>query len=181
MSVSCKKRKRKRKQKAGQHTLWSVTAQPLSGNFELAGPITKGEEAKNAQEKTDGLGRNGFDSSNIDGLGVVAEPVTKVGSRHHELVELLATCTPGHCYLKEGVRYITVAPCCSHQLDVGLERWKMGGGSGPGSQFWPSILEMPAILPAPKAWAGLAKRIRRIIPHRRGVILKEDMTVRSVL
>lgn len=46
-----------------------------------------------------------------------------------------------------------------------------------GLQFWPSTFEIPAMLPAPKAWACPAKRKRTASPMKRGDILKEDMAI----
>lgn len=50
----------------------------LGGDFELLASIAKGHEAKNAEEQTDGLRGHRLDGSDIDGLGVVSQPVTEV-------------------------------------------------------------------------------------------------------
>lgn len=59
-------------------------------------------------------------------------------------------------------------------VSAGPGSYRRGRGSE-GLQFWPSTFEIPAMLPAPKAWVGLAKRTSRIMPHRRGVIFKVGM------
>lgn len=156
---------------AGRCTFWSVTAQTIRGHFELARSVAECKEAQNAQKQTDSLCRDGLDGSDIDGLGVVAQPIAKVDSGNHELVEFLAASRSGQCDLEKRICDVTVAPCDTrHQSDNETPTGETGRID---LQFWPETLEMLAMLPAPKAWVGLAKRTRRIIPHRRGVILKD--------
>lgn len=94
----------------GSSTLRPVAAQTLSSDLELARAIAEGQEAKDAEQKADGLGRHRLDGSDINSLGVVTEPVTKIGAGNHELVELLATDGSGHQDLEEGVFNVSMAP-----------------------------------------------------------------------
>lgn len=158
---------------ASRLAFWSVATQTVRGNFELVRSVAECEKAQNAQKQTDSLGRHGLDGAHIDGLGVIAQPVAKVDTRNHQLVEFLAASSASQCDLEKRICDITVAPCCGCQSEADSQQKQWASAL----QFWPSTLEIPAMLPAPKAWVGLAKRQRRIIPHRRGVILKRDMAV----
>jgi hypothetical protein len=90
--------------------LRAVAAQSLSGNLELAGAVAKGHEAENAKEETDGFGRNGLDSADIDSLGVISEPVSKVRARNVDLVELLAIEGTSQGEGEESIFDIAVSP-----------------------------------------------------------------------
>ncbi|EPE06016.1 hypothetical protein F503_02845 [Ophiostoma piceae UAMH 11346] len=76
--------------------LGAVAAQTVGGDLELFGAVAKGQEAENTEQQTDGLGRDGLDGTDIDGLAVVAQPVAKVDTRDRELVKLLAADGAGH-------------------------------------------------------------------------------------
>ncbi len=89
----------------------TVAADSIGGDFEFAGAVAKGHEAKNAEEQTDCFGGNSLDSADVDGLGVVAQPVAKVDTRHHELAELFAVEGLCHDDGKQCIFNITVAPC----------------------------------------------------------------------
>ena len=91
--------------------LGPVATKSFAGNFELAGAIAEGHEAEDAKEEADSFSRDGLDRSNIDGLGVVAGPVAKVGLLYHELGELLAAVVGvGGGKAEEDVFDITMAP-----------------------------------------------------------------------
>ena len=90
--------------------LGAVAAQTVGRDLELAAAIAKGEEAEDAEEQTDGLSRDALDRADVDGLGVVAEPVAKVDAGDHDLVKLLATNRAGHHDLEESIFDIAVAP-----------------------------------------------------------------------
>ena len=138
--------------------LGAVAAQAVGGDFKLAATIAKGQETEDAEKEADGFGGNGLDGTDIDGLGVVAEPVAKVNAGNGELVESLAAHGAGHGDLEEGICDITVAPCFPVSLISTITVTANVSGWVWNVQFWPSILDIPAMLPAPKARAGLANR-----------------------
>ncbi len=89
----------------------TVAAESIGGDFKLGGAVAKGHEAKNAEEQTDCFGGNSLDSTDIDGLGVVAKPVAKVDTRDHELAELFAVEGLCHGNGEQRIFNIAVAPC----------------------------------------------------------------------
>ena len=91
--------------------LGAVAAEALGGELELAGSETKGHEAEDAQQQADGLGGDVLDGADIDGLGVVPQPVAKVDTRDVVLGELLSAKGLGHGEAKEGILDVSVAPC----------------------------------------------------------------------
>jgi hypothetical protein len=91
--------------------LGSVASEPLGCNFEFARTVTEGHEAENTKQKTDGLGGNSLDRSDIDGLRVVAAPVAQVGLLDHELAELLASVVGvGSGKAEQDILDITMSP-----------------------------------------------------------------------
>lgn len=95
--------------------LRAVGPQTVSRDLELAAAIAEGEEAENAEEEADGFGGDGLDGADIDGLGVVAEPVAEVDARDHHLVELLASHGASHEDGKEGIFNVAMTPCSRAQ------------------------------------------------------------------
>lgn len=90
--------------------LRAVASKSIGGNLELARSETEGHEAKDTKQEADGLGRDGLDSTNVDSLGVIAKPVTKVDAGDGELVELLAVQGAGHGEGEESIFDIAVSP-----------------------------------------------------------------------
>lgn len=91
--------------------LRAVGTETVRSNFEFLGAVAKGQETEDAEKKSDGLGRDRLDGSNIDGLGVVAEPVSKVDTGDSKLVKLLAAGGTSQEEREEGVLNVAVAPC----------------------------------------------------------------------
>ena len=71
--------------------LGAVAAKSLSSNFKFFGAKAKSHETEDTEEESDGFGRNGLDGTDVDGLGIVPQPVTKVDAGNVVLAELLAT------------------------------------------------------------------------------------------
>lgn len=90
--------------------LGAVAAQTIGGDLELAATIAEGEEAENAEQEADGLSGDVLDGAHVDSLGVVTEPIAKVDTRDHDLVELLAAYRAGHHDREESIFDITVTP-----------------------------------------------------------------------
>lgn len=90
--------------------LRAVAAKSFSSDLELARSIAKCHESEDAKQETDGLGGDSLDGTDVDGLRVVTEPVSKVDSRDGHLVELLAIPGAGHGKGKQGIFDITVSP-----------------------------------------------------------------------
>lgn len=90
--------------------LGAVAADAVGGDLELAGAVAKGHEAEDAEEQADGLGGDGLDGADVDGLGVVAEPVAKVNAGDHDFAKLFAVEGLGHGNGEEGILNVTVTP-----------------------------------------------------------------------
>lgn len=91
--------------------LGAVAAKALRSDLELARSETEGHETQDAEQETDSLSRNSLDGSNIDSLGVITEPVTKVDSGNGHFVEFLAALDgAGHRDSEEGIFDIAVSP-----------------------------------------------------------------------
>ncbi|KIH89564.1 hypothetical protein SPBR_06515 [Sporothrix brasiliensis 5110] len=88
----------------------AVGAQALGGDLEFAGAIAKRQEAQDAEQQANGLGRDGLDGTDVNGLAVVAEPVAKVHAHDSELVELLAAHGTGHEQLQQRVLDVAMPP-----------------------------------------------------------------------
>lgn len=71
----------------------SVTPEAIAGDLEFLSSVAKAHEAEHPKEDADSLCRNHLDSADIDGLGVVAQPVAKVDTLDIHLAELLASLT----------------------------------------------------------------------------------------
>lgn len=56
----------------------SIAAKSLSSHFEFTRAVAKGQETQDPEQDTNGFGADVFDSSNVDGLRVITEPVAKV-------------------------------------------------------------------------------------------------------
>lgn len=89
----------------------AIAPKTVSSNLEFARTIAKGQETENAKEESDGFGRDRLDSADVDGLRIVSEPVAKVNSRDHDLVEFLMLHGTSHGQCEEGIFDITVSPC----------------------------------------------------------------------
>jgi len=68
----------------------SVATKAIAGDLELLGSVAEAHEAEHPEEDADSLCRDHLDSADIDGLGVVAQPVAKVDTLDIHLAELLA-------------------------------------------------------------------------------------------
>lgn len=88
----------------------AVAADSIGSDFEFSGAVSKSHETKDAEEQTDGFGRDRLDGTDVDGLGVVAEPVAKVDTGDHDLVEIFARKGVGHGEGEQGILDVTVAP-----------------------------------------------------------------------
>lgn len=88
----------------------TIAAEALGGDFEFAGAVAKGQEAEDAEQETDGLCRDRLDGTDVDGLGIVTEPVAKVDTGHHELAKLFAVEGSGHGQGEQGIFDIAVSP-----------------------------------------------------------------------
>jgi len=86
-----------------------VAAQPVAGNLELLGAVAKRHEAQHPEQDADGLGRHHLDGADVDGLGVVPQPVAKVDALHVHLAELLAS-PAGNEKRKQCVLNVSMAP-----------------------------------------------------------------------
>lgn len=62
----------------------SIAAESLSSHLKFTRAIAKGQETQDPEQDTDSFGADVFDSSNVDSLRVISEPVAKV-----DLVELV--------------------------------------------------------------------------------------------
>lgn len=89
----------------------AIAPKTISGNLEFARTVAKGQETENAKEESDGFGRDRLDSADVDSLRIVSEPVAKVNSRDHDLVEFLMLHGTSHGQCEEGIFDITVSPC----------------------------------------------------------------------
>lgn len=69
--------------------LRAVASKTLGRDFELARAVPKGQEAQDRQQETNGLGRDILDGSDVDGLTVVAEPVTEIDTADVKLETIL--------------------------------------------------------------------------------------------
>jgi hypothetical protein len=98
--------------------LGTIAAQALGSDLELTATIAKRQKAEHAEEKTDGLRRDRLDGTDVNGLGVVAKPVTEVYAGNHHLVELLASHGTSHDKLEKGVLDITMTPCWFTNITV---------------------------------------------------------------
>lgn len=90
--------------------LGPVAAEPVGRHLELPRAVAKGQEAEDAQQQPDRLGRHRLDRAHVDCLRVVAQPVAKVDARDVELAELLAAGRARHHDLEEDILNVTMAP-----------------------------------------------------------------------
>lgn len=88
--------------------LRAVATKSLSSDLELASSEAKGEEGKAPKQDTDSLSRELLQSTDIDGLRIITEPVSKVDTLDIQLLELLIAASD-HDQLQEGVLDITMA------------------------------------------------------------------------
>lgn len=88
----------------------AVATEAVGSNFKLLGSETEGHETEDAEEKSDGFGRYCLDGTDVDGLGVIPEPVSKVNSGDVELVELLAAKGSCHGNLQQSILDVSMAP-----------------------------------------------------------------------
>ena len=72
--------------------LGAIAAKSICSHLEFFGAITKAHEAQNPKNDTDGFRTDIFDSSDVHGLTVIPQPVTKIHSLYVKLSELLAAC-----------------------------------------------------------------------------------------
>ena len=91
--------------------LRAVAAEPVRSDLKLAGAVAEAEEAEHAKQQADGLCRDGLDGTDVDGLAVVSQPVAKVDTGDHHLVELLAAHGAGHQDLEQGIFNVAMTPC----------------------------------------------------------------------
>jgi hypothetical protein len=71
--------------------LRSVASKAVAGDLELFGSVAEAHETENPEEDANSLCRDHLDGADIDGLGVVAQPVAKVDTLDIHLAKLLAS------------------------------------------------------------------------------------------
>ena len=88
----------------------AIATEAVGSNFKLLGSEAEGHEAEDAEEKSDSFGRDRLDGTDVDGLGVIPEPVSEVNSGDVELVELLAAKGLCHGNLQQSILDVSMAP-----------------------------------------------------------------------
>lgn len=134
----------------------AITAQSLCSNFECACAISKSHERQHPQlsnpannqkqilrsllicsvgayNKPDSRPFDIFQRANINGLGVVPQPVAKVNALDSHGVELLAAERASHEKLEQGILDVTMAPVCPFDLGNGSDIASTKGVSWKGS------------------------------------------------
>jgi hypothetical protein len=71
--------------------LGSVTTQSICGDLKLTSGIAKGDEGKTPEQDTNSLGGKLLQSTDIDCLRVIPQPVTEVDALDVELAELVVS------------------------------------------------------------------------------------------
>lgn len=90
----------------------TIAPETFGRDLELSRAVAKGHEAENAKKQSDSFGRHHLDGGNIDGLGVVTQPVAKVNSGDGSLVEFLAALDGmSHGQGEQRIFDVTVSPC----------------------------------------------------------------------
>lgn len=77
--------------------------------------IAKSHKTQDPKQYANSLSGDVLDSANIDRLTIVSEPVAKIYSCYHHLIEPLAACGSRHDKLEEGI--FDVALSCSVIVD----------------------------------------------------------------
>jgi hypothetical protein len=70
-----------------------IDSQTVSSDLKFSSGIAKRHEGEDPDQYTDCLSLDALESADIDGLGVVAEPVAKVDALDHHRVPLVASQT----------------------------------------------------------------------------------------
>ena len=128
----------------------TVATKSVCSDLELPSAVAKGHKPKNPQQDANSFSRDIFDRADINRLGIISQPVSKIDSGNHQLVEFLSTGSSGHQKREESVFDISMAPCL---LSVLIWRFVRGI-----LQFNPSTFATLAMFPAPKACAPFAKK-----------------------
>jgi hypothetical protein len=97
--------------------LRTVAAQTIGSDFKLASGITKGDEGKAPEQDANGVGGQLLQSTDIDGLRVITEPVAKIDLFDIELFKLVAAAS-GDGELDEDAFDVTVTPVDVVNLDL---------------------------------------------------------------
>ena len=86
----------------------SVASQSVCGDFELTRGIAKGDEGETPKQDANGLGRKLFQSTHINCLRIISEPVAKVYTLDVEFAEFV-TCTGSNKKLGEDTLNVTMS------------------------------------------------------------------------
>lgn len=88
--------------------LRTIATKSLSGDLELACSKAEGKEGEAPKQDTDSLGRELLQSTDVDSLRIITEPVAKVDTLDIEFLEFLIAASD-HDQLQEGIFDITMA------------------------------------------------------------------------